>query len=88
MKDTESPERSAVIAPFRQQDSSNTTTAHYLARRLHVALNDLGFRPHIPSDWPQPSPEGLSFRSLSVREAEKFILAVEDLALGRLSKQA
>jgi hypothetical protein len=58
------------------------STAHYLARRLEIVFNDLGLLPHIPSDWLQPGPDGLAFRSLTVREADKFTLAIEDVAHG------
>jgi hypothetical protein len=58
------------------------TTCDYLARRLQAVFNDLGLFSHIPSDWLQPGPDGLSFRPLSVREADKLTLAVEDLAQG------
>ena len=63
------------------------TTAWYLARRLHLALHDLGLLDHFPSDWVQPSLDGLSFRPLSVHEADRLVLAVEDLALGRLNNR-
>lgn len=75
-------DRSAVIVRITPPQDSTKTTAH-LARRLHMVFNDLGLLDHIPSDWLQPSPEGLSFRTLSVREANKFVLAVEDTVHGR-----
>ena len=78
---SESPPSDAAITPITVLDSTKTT-AHYLARRLHIVFNDLSLPQHIPSDWLQPGPEGLSFRSLSVREADKFVLAIEDLAHG------
>ena len=58
------------------------TTCDYLARRLNRVFNDLGLLPHIPPRWLQPGPDGLSFRPLSVHEADKLTLAVEDLADG------
>jgi len=72
-------ERNAVIAPITPPDSSKST-AYYLARRLQAVFNDLGLLSHIPSDWLQPGSNGLSFRPLSVHEADKLTLAVEDLA--------
>jgi hypothetical protein len=72
-------DRNAVITPITPEDSTKTT-AHYLARRLRVVFTDLGLLEHIPSDWLQPGPDGLSFRPLSVREADKLTLAVEELA--------
>ena len=68
-----------MIAPINPQTNG---TAYYLARRLQAVLNDLGLLSHIPSDWLQPGPDGLSFRPLSVLEANKLTLAVEDLAHG------
>lgn len=59
------------------------TTEFYLARRLNLALHDLELVQHVPSGWVQVTPGGLSFASLNVREADKFVLAIEDLALGR-----
>lgn len=61
---------------------SNTTT-HYLARRLVLAFRDLGFREQIPSDWIQPCADGIAFRSLNLRDADKLVLAFEDLVRGR-----
>ena len=58
------------------------STCDYLARRLNRVFNDLGLLPHIPGDWLQPGPDGLSFRPLSVQEADKLTLAVEELAHG------
>lgn len=78
---SESPPNDAVVTPITPQDSTKTT-AYYLARRLHLALHDLGVLQHIPPDWLQPGPDGLSFRPLSVREADKLTLALEDLAHG------
>ena len=69
-----------MITPITQDSTKGT--AHYLARRLQQVFNDLGLLSHVPSDWLQPGPDGLSFRTLSVREADKLTLAVEDLAQG------
>ena len=73
-------EGNATISPIAV--SRPLTTCDYLALRLNRFFNDLGLLPHIPSDWLQPSPDGLAFRPLSVREADKFVLALEDLACG------
>ena len=78
---SELPPSDAVITRITQQDPTKTT-AHYLAHRLQAVFNDLGLLSHVPSDWLQPSPGGLSFRPLSVREADQLTLAVEDLAYG------
>jgi hypothetical protein len=83
---SESQTSNAVIRPITPQDSTKTT-AHYLGRRLHLALHHLGVLQHVPSGWVQVTPGGLSFASLSVREADKFVLAVEDLAQGRLAQR-
>jgi len=79
-----SPQSDAVITPITQHDSAKTT-AHFLAHRLAVALSDLGLSSHVPTDWLQPSPDGLAFRSLSVHEADWLVLALEDLAEGHES---
>jgi hypothetical protein len=81
---TASPD-SAVTSTTAQDPTK--TTAWYLARRLRLALHDLGVL-HVPPEWMQATPEGISFRSLSVREADKLTLAVEDLALGRRTAPA
>ena len=47
-----------------------------------MVFDDLGLFSHMPLDWLQPGPDGLSFRPLSVREADELTLAVEDLAHG------
>lgn len=77
---TEPQTSNAVITPITPQETKSTE--NYLARRLHFVLHDLGLREHLPSDWLRPGPEGLSFASLSLREADKLVLAVEDLACG------
>jgi hypothetical protein len=82
VNETEPLDRNAVISRITPPNSSKST-AYYLARRLYVVFNDVGLGPHIPSDWLQPGPEGgLSFRSLSLREADRLVLAIEDLAQG------
>jgi hypothetical protein len=78
---SKSPAGDAVITPITQRDSTKSTT-HYLAHRLHVVFDDIGLSPHVPSDWLQPGPDGLAFRSLTLPEADKLVLAVEDLAQG------
>jgi len=77
---SESQPSHAVITPITPPAAK--TTAWYLARRIHVVLQDLGLLDHIPSGWLQPGPDGLSFRPLSVREADKLTLALEDLVHG------
>jgi len=79
---SESPARSAVIRPISPQDPTKTT-AWYLGRRLHLALHDLGVLEHVPSRWVRVTPEGLSFGTLSVREADKLVLVLEDLTQSR-----
>ena len=70
-----------LLHPLRHRTPASAT-ARYLTRRLHVVFNDLDLLDHIPSGWLQPGPDGLSFRPLSVLEADKLTLAVEDLAHG------
>jgi hypothetical protein len=67
--------------------ATGLSTPDYLARRLDRVINDLGLMPHIPMGWLQPNPEGLSFRSLNVHEADKLVLAVEDVAYSRTANR-
>ena len=75
-----------AITPVTPLDPTKST-AYYLARRLHLALHDLGVQQHVPSRWVQPSPEGLSFRPLGLREADEFVLALEDVVLARTASE-
>lgn len=63
------------------------STAYSLAHRLHLALHDLGILRHVPSEWWKASPEGLSFRTLGLREADEFVLALEDVVLARTASE-
>ena len=73
-----------AITPNTPQDPTKSTA--YLARRLHLALHDLGVL-HVPPEWMQATPESISFRSLSVREADTFVLSLEDVVLARTASE-
>jgi hypothetical protein len=73
------PARDALVTGITPQDSTKGT-AYYLGRRLRLALHDLGLLQHVTSGWVQVSRGGLSFASLSVSEADKLVLVLEDLA--------
>ena len=74
------PARNALITPITSPHEKST--AYYLARRLHLAFSDLGLRDHIRAGWVQPGADCLVFGSLTVAQADKFVLAVEDVAHG------
>ena len=61
--------------------AAGLSTSDYLARRLDRVINDLGLMPHVPAGWVQAQVDGLAFRCLTIVQADKFVLAVEDLAL-------
>lgn len=67
----------AVISPTAPR------VTKYLARRMELVLDDLGLLLFLPAGWVQAGPSGLVFGSLNLREADKFVLAVEDLHSGR-----
>jgi hypothetical protein len=73
-------EPDAAITPISSHPELKTS--HYLARRLLLAFHDLGLIESVPNGWLQPGPDGLAFGALSVREADKLVLAIEDLANG------
>jgi hypothetical protein len=73
-------EADAAVTPISSHPER--ATSHYLARRLLLAFHDLGLMRAVPDGWLQPGPDGVAFRTLTVREADKLVLAVEDLGNG------
>ena len=63
-----------------QTDAIGHQRAGHLIRRLRVVLLDLGLDGMVPNDWVEPSIDGLSFSSLSLRQADQLVRALEDLA--------
>ena len=59
----------------RQQDQGD-----HLARRLVRALFDLGLDQVLPGGWVSSSCEGLTFGQLTLRQADRLILVLEDVA--------
>jgi len=55
-------------------------TAVSLARRLRLALYDLGVDGIVGSGWVRPCPDGVEFAPLSVRGADRLVQRLEDLA--------
>ena len=50
-----------------------------LPRSAHlIVLSDLGLRETLPSDWAVPSPDGVDFGLLSLKEADRLIQTLED----------
>jgi hypothetical protein len=74
------PEGEASITPI--SNPPKRTTADYLARRLLLAFQDLGIACEIPIGWVRAESGGLVFGNLTEAQADKLVLAVEDLALG------
>ena len=55
-------------------------TTSWLAKRLWVATFDLGLSEILPDRWTTPTADGLTFGTLSIRQADRFVQALEDLA--------
>jgi hypothetical protein len=79
------PPSEGEAAITRISNPPKRTTAHYLARRLLRAFHDLGIAREIPTGWVRAESDGLVFGNLTVSQADKLVLAVEDLALCRRS---
>lgn len=67
--------------------ATGLSTSDYLARRLDRVINDLGLMPHVPTGWVRAQADGLTFGYLTIIQADKFVLAIEDLALGHSSRR-
>ena len=55
-------------------------TQRALTRRLNLALFDLGLDEVVPNNWATPTPGGLAFKQLTLRQADRLVRALEDLA--------
>jgi hypothetical protein len=69
-----------VLRDEEAPDSGGKQTACWLARRLALAMCDLGLSEILPNYSAAPTAEGLSFRSLTLRQADQLVRALEDLA--------
>ena len=61
-------------------DQMNTQRA--LARRFNLVLFDLGVDGIVPNNWVMATEDGLAFKQLSLRDADRLVRALEDLAVG------
>jgi hypothetical protein len=57
--------------------------AHYLARRLQVALSDLGLV--RPADWITPTVDGLALSDLTLKQTDALVIGLEELITARPS---
>jgi hypothetical protein len=55
--------------------------ASHLARRLQIALFDLGLDQIVPDGWISPTSDGVAFNLLTLRQADRLVRALEDVAL-------
>jgi hypothetical protein len=76
------------LAPIRETSQSTqprlndeTQRAVCLIRRLERVFLDLGLDRTVPDGWVEPSIDGLSFSSLTLRQADQLVRALEDLAV-------
>lgn len=66
-------EAAAVPAP--------SPAAVSLARRLRLAIDDLGLDRIVGTGWVSPCSDGLGFTPLTVRSADRLVRRLEDLAV-------
>jgi hypothetical protein len=64
-----------------QTDAVDHQRADHLLRRLEVVWLDLGLDRTVPNGWVEASTDGLNFTSLTLRQANQLIRALEDLAV-------
>jgi hypothetical protein len=63
------------------RDAIGHQRADHLARRFRVVLLDLGLDGTVPNGWVKASTDGLNFSSLTLRQADQLVRALEDLAV-------
>jgi hypothetical protein len=82
------------VAPIRETSQSNQAglisethrdadghqRADHLARRFRVVLLDVGLDGVVPDGWVEPTSNGLSFGTLTHRQADYLIRILEDIA--------
>lgn len=76
------PQKKAAIVTAANRPPTNRTSADYLARRLRLALHDIGLDRHLPEGWVQAGRIGFVFGPMNLRQADHLVLAVEDLYRG------
>lgn len=57
--------------------------AESLVLRLWRVTNLLGLGQIVPEGWAAPTIEGVSFTPLTLRQANRLVFALEDLAIGQ-----
>ena len=55
--------------------------ADSLTKRLRVVLLDLGLDGVVPNCWVEASIDGLNFSSLTLKQADRLVRALEELAV-------
>lgn len=70
----EEPSRGSLL-----DDSSTPSPADHLVRRFRQALSDLRVE-GVPCDWATPTPDGVAFASLNLRQADALTRLLEALA--------
>ena len=48
-----------------------------------MTLHDFGFDGILPEAWASPTSEGLKFTALTLRQADRLVQVLEDVAAGR-----
>lgn len=69
----------AVSSSEAELDEIEYQRACLLARRLKIALFDLGFD-GVLKDWISPTSEGLAFKTLTIKQADQFTRVLEDVS--------
>jgi hypothetical protein len=52
-----------------------------LVRRIQIAFFDLGLDRVVPTGWAVPTEGGVAFETLTLKQADQLVRALEDLAL-------
>ncbi len=71
----------AVPSGARPQDPPELLRARQLHRRLGGALYDLGLAERVPTGWVTPACSGWYFSPVNLPQANRFVVALEDLAV-------
>jgi hypothetical protein len=66
--------------PTVEIPAEKMNTHRALARRLNLVLFGLGLDEVVPNNWVMPTEHGFFFADLSVRQADRLIRALEDMA--------
>ncbi len=69
---------SSRCQPPSSPDVLNLQRSTFLARRLRAALSDLCAR--VPEFWLTPTPNGIDFETLTIRQCDRLVRSLEDAA--------